>query len=99
MIESVEKYLQENPSDLNGPDSVKLISEHSHLPLLEAVVKTYFIREINKKHVVWLKGPKNCGKSAFIKLLSEIFVTQRSDFVKDNFTREPKSNKDQGKRT
>ena len=72
-----------NPAP-QGINCLQVVRDASHFELLEAVYKTFIKREgsDNKRYAVWFHGPTSAGKSKFIERLMEIFVCQKSDFVR-----------------
>ncbi len=72
-------------------DPVKAIDDARHGEVLRAVYSIFFERKDPKKHLVWLYGRRNTGKSTFIKLFESLFSCQRIQFETRYITTREKS--------
>ena len=66
-------YIEEKCSDVDILLSAELLRGAGHWECLEAVANVFFRKTDKKKHLVWLNGEANTGKSSFIECLMEIF--------------------------
>lgn len=78
--ESLEHYIENNPTDKNGVECLQIVDDALHDKVIRAVVNTFFKRKDTKKYCVWLNGLTSSGKSEFIKCYKQIFSCQKGDF-------------------
>ena len=76
--ETLEKFTSENDCEVDDP--VKAVDDAGHGEFLRATHEIFIERNDPKKHLVWLYGKRNAGKSTFIKMFEGIFSCQRIQF-------------------
>ena len=59
---------------------MQAVDEAGHGDFLRATHEIFIERKDPKKHLVWLYGKRNAGKSTFIKMFQSIFSCQRIQF-------------------
>ena len=89
---TLEEYLANNPPP-EGLDCLAVIRKAKHGALLKAVCKIFLVRDPrdNKRYAVRFQGPTSAGKTKFIKLIQEIFVCQKADFVRGHLVVQAKA--------
>ena len=75
LFETLADYNDENCSELNKAECYDKVINADHGDCMHAVNNVWFKREDPKKHLVWLYGKRNSGKSSFIKYLEQIFCS------------------------
>ena len=81
LLDSLDDYIADHcPEGLSGADCYEAVRKAGHAPIVDAVVRVLFARVVPKKRLVWIAGPRNIGKSSFINMMKEIFVTQEFNF-------------------
>ena len=75
LIESLLDYNDENCVDLDAGECYRKVVNAEHGGCLIALNNVWFKRADPKKHLVWLYGMRNSGKSSLIKYLEKIFCS------------------------
>ena len=65
--ESLEFYIEEHCFELNQEECFLKIKSALHLDALRSIADIWFRKLDKKKHLVWLHGENNSGKSTIIK--------------------------------
>ena len=65
---TVDNFIQENPLGISGEECLKMITAAGHLDILNKCHDVFFKRKDKKKRLVWIFGPRNTGKTSFIRL-------------------------------
>lgn len=76
MRESLQEFCETHPLPASVPSARALTTQAGYRALVEAMARTFVLRQEAKKRAIWFYGAPNCGKTLMTRLLAEIFVTQ-----------------------
>ena len=81
MQKTLDGFLSDSDLEQDYKECLEIVKKAGHFDFVETCAKIFFTEEKNpKKRLVWLYGPRNCGKSTFVGLMEEIFSTETFNF-------------------
>ena len=77
----MKSYCEKNSVNISPIECARKINEAGHGKILRSVLRLLFTEKgKTKKHVVWIYGDPNSGKSNFIRKLRSIFSSDEVDW-------------------
>jgi hypothetical protein len=86
MRESLQEYCETHPLPDSVPSASAVTTRAGYRALVEAMARTFVLRQEAKKRAIWFYGAPNSGKTRITSFLSQIFVTQALELAEGKYT-------------
>lgn len=74
---TLKKYVEDNSIDKSQIECARIVNQAHHGRILRAVYRLFLDSSVkDKRHVCWLYGQPNSGKSRFIEAIHKIFSSE-----------------------